>query len=78
MEIFRYFGPALKPWTFKIMNGEQEVGIITKKWSGLFKEAFSDADNFGIQFPPGLSVEQKALLLGSVFLIDFVHFENKN
>ncbi len=30
-------------------DGTQEVGKITKQWSGLAKEWFTDADNFGIQ-----------------------------
>ena len=53
-----------------------EHGTITKKWSGLLKESFSDADNFGITYAPEWDVKLKALFLGAVFLIDFVHFEN--
>ena len=30
-------------------DGTQEVGKISKKWSGLAKEFFTDADNFGVQ-----------------------------
>jgi len=76
-EIFQLFGPLLHPWTFQIKKGEQELGKITKKWSGLFKEAVTDADNFGIVFPSGIELSQKAILLGAVFLIDFVHFEDQ-
>ncbi|MBL7032421.1 MAG: scramblase [Nitrospira sp.] len=76
-ELFQLFGPIFHPWTFKIRKQEQEYGKITKKWSGLLKEGFTDADNFGVTFPTTLNVKNKALLLGAVFLIDFVHFENK-
>jgi hypothetical protein len=76
-EIYQLFGPILHPWTFQIKKGGQELGKITKKWSGLAKESFTDADNFGIAFPKGIDLSQKAVLLGAVFLIDFVHFENK-
>lgn len=76
-EIFELFGPLLHPWTFQIKKGGQELGKITKKWSGLLKESFTDADNFGISFPKGIDLSQKAVLLGAVFLIDFVHFENQ-
>ncbi len=76
-EIYELFGPLLHPWTFQIKKGGQEVGQITKKWSGLLKESFTDADNFGITFPQGIDLDHKALLLGAVFLIDFVHFENR-
>ena len=76
-EVCELFGPLLHPWTFNIVIDGMEQGKITKKWSGLLKEAYTDADNFGVQFPPGASLSLKGLLLGAVFLIDFVHFENK-
>ncbi len=77
-EVYQLFGPILRPWTFFIKKDGQELGKIVKKWSGLAKEAFTDADNFGINFPQGLDVNQKAIFLGALFLIDFVHFEKKN
>ncbi len=77
-ELFELLGPIFKPWTFQIKNGDREVGKITKKWSGMLKEAFTDADNFGVQFPPDLDVQTKSIILGAVFLIDFLYFENKN
>ena len=76
-EVFQMFGPILHPWTFQIRDGEVEYGKITKKWSGLLKEGMTDADNFGVMFPAKWDVKLKALFLGAVFLIDFVHFENK-
>lgn len=61
---------------FKVMSkDEQEIGKISKQWSGLAKELFTDADNFGIKFPMDLDVKAKACLLGAVFLIDFMFFE---
>lgn len=62
---------------FKVLSkdGQTEVGKITKQWSGLVKEAFTDADNFGINFPMDLDVNIKAVLLGACFLIDFMFFE---
>ena len=77
-ELLELFGPLLHPWTFEIRQDEQILGKITKKWSGLVKEAFTDADNFGVTFPADWPNEAKAVLLGAVFLIDFVHFENKD
>ena len=76
-EMFQLFGPILHPWTFEIRKNGMEYGKITKKWSGLLKEGFTDADNFGVSFPTGWDINVKSLLLGAVFLIDFVHFENK-
>jgi len=76
-EPYQLFGPLLHPWTFNIRdeNGV-EHGKITKKWSGLLKEGFTDADTFGVTFPADWDVHVKALFLGAVFLIDFVHFED--
>jgi len=58
-----------------LTNDGQEVGKITKQWSGLAREAFTDSDNFGINFPMDLDVRCKATLLAAVFLIDFMFFE---
>ncbi len=76
-EMCRLDAPALKPWTFGITKGGMEIGTLRKKWSGMFKEIATDADNFGIQYNEGVAPNLKAVLLGAVFLIDFVHFENK-
>lgn len=75
-EVFQLFGPILRPWTFQIRRDDVKYGVITKEWSGLLKEGFTDADNFGVKFPTEWPSKLKALFLGAVFLIDFVHFEN--
>lgn len=64
---------------FKIMTPDEsvEVGRISKEWSGLLKEAFTDMDNFGITFPMDLDVRCKATLIGAAFLIDYMFFEKK-
>ncbi|XP_013874977.1 phospholipid scramblase 2 [Austrofundulus limnaeus] len=54
---------------------DQVIGRISKQWSGLLKEVFTDTDNFGIQFPLDLDVKMKAVLMGACFLIDFMFFE---
>lgn len=62
---------------FKILTPDEsvEVGRISKQWSGLLKEAFTDTDNFGITFPMDLDVRCKATLIGAAFLIDFMFYE---
>jgi len=64
---------------FKVLtpDGSNEVGMISKQWSGLAREVFTDADNFGISFPVDLDVRIKAVLLGACFLIDFMFFEKQ-
>lgn len=57
---------------------DQRVGCISKQWSGLAKEAFTDADNFGVSFPIDLDPNLKATVLGATFLIDFMFFEKRS
>ncbi|TNN67907.1 Phospholipid scramblase 2 [Liparis tanakae] len=59
----------------KSKDGDAPIGRISKQWSGLLKEVFTDTDNFGIQFPMDLDVKVKAVLMGACFLIDFMFFE---
>uniref|UniRef100_A0AAR2LKF1 Phospholipid scramblase n=1 Tax=Pygocentrus nattereri TaxID=42514 RepID=A0AAR2LKF1_PYGNA len=56
-------------------DGGKPIGRISKQWTGLLKEVFTDADNFGIQFPLDMDVKMKAVLMGACFLIDFIFFE---
>ena len=44
-----------------------QVGMITKQWTGILKEAFTDADNFGINFPLDLDVKVIVRFLLSVY-----------
>ncbi|MBK8095655.1 MAG: scramblase [Planctomycetes bacterium] len=63
-------------WTFTLFFQDQEVGAIRKKWGGLLKEMFTDADLFGVEVAPHVPVEVKKLLLVATFLVDFTCFEN--
>uniref|UniRef100_A0A3B1JDW4 Phospholipid scramblase n=1 Tax=Astyanax mexicanus TaxID=7994 RepID=A0A3B1JDW4_ASTMX len=64
---------------FEIMTMDDvSIGKISKQWTGLLREAFTDADNFGIQFPMDLDVRMKAVMIGLCFLIDFMFFETNN
>ncbi|MEZ4400681.1 MAG: phospholipid scramblase-related protein [Kofleriaceae bacterium] len=76
-ELATLFGPFFRPWTFKVMLPGQptEVGLIQKKWSGLGKELFTQADNFWVDFGQVTDPRLRALLFCSTVLIDVVHFE---
>ena len=75
-EVFRIIGPFWNPWKYRILRHGVQVGEISKKWSGFMKEYFTDADKFALQFPAGIDLKQKGLLLGALFLIDMTNFEN--
>ena len=69
------FGPILRPWTFEVRVGEEVRGVIRKRWSGLLKETFSDADNFGVELGTLGEPQLKVLTFAATVLIDVVHFE---
>ncbi|XP_008854048.1 phospholipid scramblase 3 isoform X2 [Nannospalax galili] len=61
----------------KTKDESRSVGRISKQWGGLLREALTDADDFGLQFPMDLDVRAKAVLLGATFLIDYMFFEKR-
>ena len=75
-EVAQLHGPLFRPWTFRIVKDDQEVGKISKKWSGLFKESFTNADNFGLKLGDAMDHQLRTLALAATFLIDFLYFEN--
>jgi hypothetical protein len=51
---------------------------VLKKWSGALTELFTDADSFRIEFEhPGISPDERALLLCAGVFIDMQYFEAK-
>lgn len=60
----------------KSVDETATVGRISKQWTGFVREAFTDADNFGITFPMDLDVKMKAVMIGACFLIVSLLFTN--
>ncbi|XP_053565981.1 phospholipid scramblase 1 [Bombina bombina] len=60
----------------KSLDKTSVIGKISKQWTGLVRELFTDSDNFGVQFPLDLDVKIKAVVLGALFLLDFMYFEH--
>ena len=65
-------------WTFDIMQNNQRVAQILKKWSGFGKEMFTDADTFMVDFGNIKDTSIKALILATAFIIDARVFEGKS
>ncbi|XP_067939521.1 phospholipid scramblase 1-like [Watersipora subatra] len=65
---------------FEILDktGTTRLGLLTKQFSGVIREVFTDADHFMISFPIDLDVATKATLLGAAFLVDFMFFEKNS
>jgi uncharacterized protein YxjI len=70
--------PLWRLWTFPFYKGQNEVARISKKWSGLLAESFTDKDTFKIDFlDPSLSNPERHLLLAASIFIDLLYFERK-
>lgn len=70
--------PFWRPWTFPFERAGQRVASVIKKWSGALTEMFTDADTFRIEYEqPGLTPDERALLLCAGLFIDMQYFEEK-
>lgn len=66
-------------WRFTLVNRRgQEVGEISKRWSGLGREFFTSADTFQIAFGNGpWSASERAVILAAAISIDLDRFEQQ-
>lgn len=73
----RIESPLWRLWEFPIYdtNG-QKLGSISKRWGGLLREMFTDADTYQIDFgSQDWSVDQRAVILAVAISLDFDFFE---
>ena len=69
-------GSVFRRYTFTIRQSGQEIGRITKRWSGLGREMFTDADTFLVELPIGHGDDDfQALALATAFAVDLDFFE---
>ena len=77
-ELARVEGKMLRPNTFMIYRQGDEIARVTKQWSGIGREAFTDADTFHVQMNTEVADESFALLVVATALaIDLDFFESK-
>jgi hypothetical protein len=78
VELATVEGPWFKPWTFQVKQKGVEVAVIRKKWGGLTKEVFTQADDFGVEFMPGCTDPRlRQLILAATLLVDITWFEKR-
>lgn len=71
--------PIWKPWTFPFVARGQERAVVRKKWGGILREGFTDADRFELEFKDAeLSYEERLVLVASALFIDLQYFERKS
>jgi uncharacterized protein YxjI len=70
--------PIWRPWSFAFERQERTLARVEKKWSGLLREAFTDADRFRVTFDSGeLGPDERSLVLAGALFIDLQFFERK-
>lgn len=70
--------PFWRLWTFAFERDGQELARVEKKWGGMLREAFTDADRFRVAFEsPALSLDERSLVLAAGIFIDLQYFEQK-
>lgn len=71
-------GSKLRPHTFMVYKSGEEIGRVTKKWSGIGKELFTDADTFQVQVNTSKADKDfPILILATAIAIDLDFFEGK-
>lgn len=65
-------------WEFTITDmQDREIGSITKKWAGMFKELFTTADKYNVAINPEFTNrEHRILILSCALTIDMVFKES--
>jgi uncharacterized protein YxjI len=78
MPVMECASPIFRIWTFPFKHAGKQVACITKKWTGLLAEAFTDKDTFLVDYSdPGLTENERKLVLAAALYIDLRYFESK-
>lgn len=78
MTIMEVSSPIWRLWTFTFMNQGQKIAEVKKKWSGFLAEAFTDKDNFVVEYvDPSMNEKEKLVVMASAVFIDLLYFEHK-
>lgn len=74
----RVKSPIWRLWTFPVQDlSGQTRSTIAKRWGGVLREVFSDADTYQVDFGSHpWTPAQKAVLFAAAISIDFDFFEN--
>jgi hypothetical protein len=73
----RVTSPVWRVWTFFVKAEDGRDATIGKKWGGLLREAFADADSFGVDFSQASwSTDERAVIFCAAVSIDLDFFEN--
>jgi uncharacterized protein YxjI len=73
----RVRSPLWRIWTFFVEAEDGRRATIGKRWGGLLREVFADADTFGVDFSQAsFGPDERAVIFAAAVSIDFDFFEN--
>jgi uncharacterized protein YxjI len=73
----RVRSPLWRIWTFFVEAEDGRRAAIGKRWGGLLREVFADADTFGVDFSQAsFAPDERAVIFAAAVSIDFDFFEN--
>ncbi len=75
--ILEVASPIWRIWTFPFVRHGETQATVSKKWSGVLSEMFTDKDNFLVEFTPRLKETERQLVLAAGLFIDLQYFEEK-
>lgn len=77
--IYKMRSGFFKIWTFPLTSPQgQEKAVIRKRWGGMLKELFLDADNFAVEIVDStISRQHRELILALSVFADLQYFERK-
>lgn len=70
--------PIWRIWTFPFVRDGRELARISKKWTGIGYEVFTDKDTFLVEYlDTAVPNDHRALILAAAIYVDLLFFENK-
>ena len=69
-------GSVFRRYTFMVNRRGEEIGKITKQWSGVGREMFTDADTFLVELPVKHGDDLQYLVFATAFAVDLDFFES--
>jgi uncharacterized protein YxjI len=76
--LFEVKSPFWRIWTFVFKRQENAMATVSKRWTGLLSEAFTDKDKFLVDYQdPMLNEQERNLLLAAAVYIDLMYFEKR-
>lgn len=70
--------PFWRIWTFPFKRRGQKIAEISKKWTGLGFEMFTDKDTFLVEYSSeNLNENERAVILAAALYVDLMFFEKK-